>query len=133
MLDIGCGWGAVTRAIAERGAEAVVITLADQQLELSKQRVPKHMQDLITYHLQDYRIHAAENIGDYDRVVSIGMFDGSNSRLTSRRSKNYPNPIAMRSSTVSSRTFRRVPTVGSTNISSRAAIHRELKTCQIQP
>ena len=75
VLDIGCGWGAVTRAIAERGAEAVGITLADQQLELAKQRVPKHLQDLITYDLQDYRIHAAENIGRYDRVVSIGMFE----------------------------------------------------------
>ena len=75
VLDIGCGWGAVTRTIAERGAEAVGITLAYQQLELAKQRVPKHLQDLITYHLQDYRIHAAENIGRYDRVVSIGMFE----------------------------------------------------------
>jgi len=27
------------------------------------------------YDLQDYQIHAAENIGDYDRVVSIGMFE----------------------------------------------------------
>ena len=59
VLDIGCGWGAATQAIAERGVEAVGITLADQQLELAKQRVPKHLQDLITYHLKDYRIHAA--------------------------------------------------------------------------
>jgi len=75
VLDIGCGWGAVTRAIAERGAEAVGITLADQQLALAKQPVPERLRGLITYHLQDYRIHAAENIGHYDRVVSIGMFE----------------------------------------------------------
>jgi cyclopropane-fatty-acyl-phospholipid synthase len=75
VLDIGCGWGAVTRAIAERGAEAVGITLADQQLVLAEQRVPEHLRNLITYQLQDYRVHAAENIGRYDRVVSIGMFE----------------------------------------------------------
>ena len=75
VLDIGCGWGAMTREIAERGAEVVGITLADQQLALAEQRVPEHLQGLITYRLQDYRLHAAENIDRYDRVVSIGMFE----------------------------------------------------------
>ena len=43
VLDIGCEWGATTRAINERGAEGVVITIADQQLAIAKQPVPEHL------------------------------------------------------------------------------------------
>lgn len=75
VLDVGCGWGAVTRALAMRGAEAVGITLADQQLALAERRLPASLRQNITYHLQDYRVHATEYAGTYDRVVSIGMFE----------------------------------------------------------
>ncbi len=75
VLDIGCGWGAMTRAIAARGAHAIGITLADRQLALAEQRVPARHADMISYKLQDYRDHARENRGKYDRVVSIGMFE----------------------------------------------------------
>ena len=43
ILDIGCGWGAMTRAIAERDAFATGITLADKQLELAREKVPPHL------------------------------------------------------------------------------------------
>ena len=75
VADIGCGWGAMTRAIATRGAEAVGLTLADQQLALAKDRVPPEFSNRIRYHLQDYRHHAREFHEHYDRVVSIGMFE----------------------------------------------------------
>ena len=75
ILDIGCGWGAMTRAIAERDAFATGITLADKQLELAREKVPPHLEGHIEYHLEDYRIHAAINPAVYDRVVSIGMFE----------------------------------------------------------
>ncbi|MEL0114216.1 MAG: class I SAM-dependent methyltransferase, partial [Rickettsiales bacterium] len=75
VLDIGCGWGAMTRAIAARDAHAIGITLADRQLALAEQRVPARHADMISYKLQDYRDHARENRGKYDRVVSIGMFE----------------------------------------------------------
>ena len=75
ILDIGCGWGAMTRAIAERDAFATGITLADKQLELAREKVPLHLEGHIEYHLEDYRIHAAKNPAVYDRVVSIGMFE----------------------------------------------------------
>lgn len=75
VLDIGCGWGALTRAIARRGAHASGITLAEQQLTLAQELVPPELADHIDYHLQDYRIFAAENADTYDRVVSIGMFE----------------------------------------------------------
>ncbi|MGE4220326.1 MAG: class I SAM-dependent methyltransferase [Alphaproteobacteria bacterium] len=76
LLDIGCGWGAVTRAAARRGAaSATGITLADQQAALAIQRIPAEFADRIAYRLQDYRDHAAENPDRYDRIVSIGMFE----------------------------------------------------------
>ena len=75
VLDIGCGWGSATRAIARRNAQAVGITLADQQLTLAEQRLPQALRDRISYRLEDYRRHAAENPAAYDCVISIGMFE----------------------------------------------------------
>lgn len=75
VLDIGCGWGSLTRAIAKRDAQAVGITLADQQLRLAEQRLPGDLRARISYRLEDYRRHAEENPAAYDRVVSIGMFE----------------------------------------------------------
>ena len=75
VLDIGCGWGAMTRAASRRGARAVGITLADRQLALAEELVPPELEDRLEYHLQDYRHHANENPGRYDRVVSIGMLE----------------------------------------------------------
>ena len=40
VLDIGCGWGAMTRAASRRGAHAVGITLADRQLALAEKLAP---------------------------------------------------------------------------------------------
>ena len=75
VLDIGCGWGAMTRAIALRDAQAVGITLAEQQVALAQPRLPAALADKVSYCLQDYRDHAEENPEAYDRVVSIGMFE----------------------------------------------------------
>ena len=38
-LDIGCGWGAMTRAIAEAGVSAVGTTRSDQQVALAQKRI----------------------------------------------------------------------------------------------
>jgi cyclopropane-fatty-acyl-phospholipid synthase len=75
VLDIGCGWGALTRAIARRNAQAVGITLATRQLTLAEQCLPQDLRGRVSYRLEDYRRHAAENPAAYDRVVSIGMFE----------------------------------------------------------
>lgn len=75
VLDIGCGWGAMTRAIAEADANAVGITLAEQQCAMATKLIPPHYIGSIKYILEDYRIHASKNQDTYDRVVSIGMFE----------------------------------------------------------
>ncbi|MBO89733.1 MAG: hypothetical protein CMP14_09450, partial [Rickettsiales bacterium] len=75
VLDIGCGWGAVTRKIAGRNAFAVGITLSEQQLQLAIERVPEQHRNRIRYELCDYRDHALKNSLVYDRIISIGMFE----------------------------------------------------------
>ena len=75
VLDVGCGWGAMARAIARRNAQAVGITLATRQLTLAEQCLPQDLRGRVSYRLEDYRRHAAENPAAYDRVVSIGMFE----------------------------------------------------------
>ncbi|MBI5220959.1 MAG: cyclopropane fatty acyl phospholipid synthase [Candidatus Liptonbacteria bacterium] len=69
ILDIGCGWGSFARHAAEHyGAEVTGLTVSKEQMELSK----KLCQGLpINFVLQDYREHH----GQYDHVVSIGMFE----------------------------------------------------------
>jgi cyclopropane-fatty-acyl-phospholipid synthase len=77
VLDIGCGWGAMTRLIAkETPAEHIVgITLAKEQLALARDRALREYGNRLRYLLADYRDHAVENPDRYDRIVSIGMFE----------------------------------------------------------
>ncbi len=69
VLDIGCGWGSFAEHAARHyGVEVTGITISREQAELARRRC----QDLpVTIHLQDYR----ELEGQYDRIVSIGMFE----------------------------------------------------------
>jgi cyclopropane-fatty-acyl-phospholipid synthase len=76
-LDIGCGWGELTRLMAEEtNAERVVgITLAEEQCKLARARVAPGHGNRLSYLLEDYRLHATSNPSTYDRIVSIGMFE----------------------------------------------------------
>jgi cyclopropane-fatty-acyl-phospholipid synthase len=77
VLDVGCGWGELTRLItAETEARHVVgITLAEEQCKLARARIAPEYGNRLRYQLEDYRLHATQNAGTYDRVVSIGMFE----------------------------------------------------------
>ena len=78
VLDIGCGWGGVTRYIARNvpNAHTVGITLSRNQYEYAEQArlgLPGEQAARLEYALHDYREHEPGLL--YDRIVSIGMFE----------------------------------------------------------
>jgi cyclopropane-fatty-acyl-phospholipid synthase len=73
VLDIGCGWGGLALYLArECGAEVVGLTLSEEQLKVARWRAAAGgFADRAQFHLRDYR----EEVGTYDRIVSVGMFE----------------------------------------------------------
>ncbi|POY38318.1 cyclopropane-fatty-acyl-phospholipid synthase [Solitalea longa] len=69
ILDIGCGWGSLSKFIAENyDVKVTAINVSDEQLALARERCKGLPINLIK---QDYR-----NVeGEYDRIVSLGMFE----------------------------------------------------------
>lgn len=75
VLEIGCGWGAMSRAIAnDTQATVDCVTLAEKQLALAK-AIGDTLPNKPQYLLQDYREHADGSANDYDRIISIGMVE----------------------------------------------------------
>lgn len=77
ILDIGCGWGgtAITLAQLEQ-VEVLGITLSVEQIELAQQRAEQAgVADRVRFELIDYRDLAAREVGRFDRIVSVGMFE----------------------------------------------------------
>lgn len=74
LLDIGCGWGELILAAAQKyQVKALGITLSQEQFEQVRSRIEhEHLQDLVDVQLLDYR-----EIKDqvFDRVVSVGMLE----------------------------------------------------------
>jgi cyclopropane-fatty-acyl-phospholipid synthase len=74
VLDIGCGWGAFARFAAERyGARVTATNIAPRQVEHAR-RICAGLP--VEVRLEDYR----DTRGDFDAVVSIGMFEHVGSR-----------------------------------------------------
>ena len=71
VLEIGCGWGGFAEIAVQKGLKLTGITLSPAQLEWAQKRVPGA--DL---RLQDYR----DLTGQYDRIVSIEMFEAVGER-----------------------------------------------------
>ncbi|MFB6212743.1 MAG: cyclopropane fatty acyl phospholipid synthase [Candidatus Magasanikbacteria bacterium] len=69
VLDIGCGWGGFLKyAVKNYGVSGVGLTISKEQAKLAR----KMCEGLpIEIKLKDYR----EEDNEYDRVVSIGMFE----------------------------------------------------------
>ncbi len=77
VLDIGCGWGgmAITLAKLEQ-VEVLGITLSEEQFALARQRAEAAgVADRVKFELIDYRDLAAREAGQFDRIVSVGMFE----------------------------------------------------------
>lgn len=73
VLDIGSGWGGLALELARaHGAQVDGLTLSQEQLAVAQARAAAEgLQDRARFHLRDYR----HETGEYDRVVSVGMFE----------------------------------------------------------
>jgi len=72
VLEIGCGWGALARRLAESGARVTGLTLSPAQLAFGQKSLAGDPAAArIDLRLQDYRDVA----GQYDRVVSVEMIE----------------------------------------------------------
>lgn len=74
LLDIGCGWGGLTRYLVEVGGALHVTgtTLSCEQLAGAKRLAAKSRRaGALAYRLEDYR----DTVGTFDRIVSVGMFE----------------------------------------------------------
>lgn len=73
VLDIGCGWGSLSRYMAENyGCSIKGISLSEEQIKFCQDKKQNSKsKDRLEYSLQDYR---HEN-NTYNKIVSVGMFE----------------------------------------------------------
>jgi cyclopropane-fatty-acyl-phospholipid synthase len=72
LLEIGTGWGMLAIRAAQRGAQVTTVTLSQEQLELTRERVgAAGVPSRVDVRLQDYR----EVQGEYDAIVSVEMIE----------------------------------------------------------
>src|SRR5277367_6232493 len=73
VLDVGSGWGGLALYLAgECGADVTGLTLSVEQHKVATRRAAAAgLSDRVRFHLRDYR----EEAGEYDRIVSVGMFE----------------------------------------------------------
>ena len=73
VLDIGCGWGGMSLYLArEYDVNVLGITLSKEQKMVCEHRAEEEgLSQKVEFKLMDYR----EDVGKFDRVVSIGMFE----------------------------------------------------------
>ena len=71
MLDIGCGWGALSCYAAQNyGVTTLGVTLSTQQVEYAKAKAERlGLADRVTFELADY----ATVKGKFDKVAAIGI------------------------------------------------------------
>ncbi|HTM94502.1 MAG TPA: cyclopropane-fatty-acyl-phospholipid synthase family protein [Croceibacterium sp.] len=66
LLEIGCGWGALSAYFAARGSKVTGISLSDEQLAWASERHPG-----VEFRKQDYR----DVRGHFDAIVSVEMVE----------------------------------------------------------
>ena len=72
VLEIGCGWGGFAEAVGHAGARVRGITLSEEQLAYSKNRLrTAGLAEDCQVHLEDYR----DTKGVFDRIASIEMVE----------------------------------------------------------
>jgi cyclopropane-fatty-acyl-phospholipid synthase len=73
VLDVGSGWGGLALYLASKyGADVTGLTLSVEQHKVAVRRAAAAgLSDRVRFYVRDYR----EELGRYDRIVSVGMFE----------------------------------------------------------
>ena len=73
VLDIGCGWGGMALYLNRVANVRVLgVTLSEEQLKVAlKRAADAGVSDKVRFELRDYR----DVVGEFDRIVSVGMFE----------------------------------------------------------
>jgi cyclopropane-fatty-acyl-phospholipid synthase len=73
MLDIGCGWGAVSMYAARHyGVTAYGVTLSEQQVAYANEKIKRlGLQDRVRIECKDYT--QVEGEGAFDKIAAIGI------------------------------------------------------------
>ena len=75
MLDMGCGWGALSCYAAQHyGVRSYGVTLSEQQVAYANEKIKRlGLQDRVTIELKDYA--HVEGHDRFDKVAAIGMLE----------------------------------------------------------
>ena len=69
VLDIGCGWGGLSKYMAERhGCSVTAINISEEQLRYARKLCQGLPVEVLSCDYRDLR-------GCYDKIVSVGMFE----------------------------------------------------------
>lgn len=73
VLDIGSGWGSLAMYLAEHAdVDVTGLTLSSEQIRVAAAEAERRgLSGRVEFRLEDYRRHS----GQYDAVVSVGMFE----------------------------------------------------------
>ena len=75
VLDIGSGWGVLTRKLASKGCAVTGITLSQEQLHWCNLHKSSNSSASEEYRLQDYRDFFKSNTKKFDRITCIEVLD----------------------------------------------------------
>jgi cyclopropane-fatty-acyl-phospholipid synthase len=68
VLDIGCGFGPVLKAVEERGGHGIGLTLSRKQAEVCRRAG-------LEVFVKDWKEITADTFGTFDGIVSVGAFE----------------------------------------------------------
>lgn len=68
VLDIGCGWGPMLKAVQERGGHGIGLTLSSKQVEACKRCG-------LEAHVKDWKDVHVDTFGKFDGIIAMGVLE----------------------------------------------------------